>query len=381
MQEPRRAWRVALRRGAGHGRAQGGPLPRPRGGAAPPPRAAPSSSSCAPCARRGHLARGVLAQGTPFAIFSWFVLVQRAQLDAPTAFVALAWIQQLQWSTRRPASYAWPPPSLRRLCAVIDSDGDADAPPPAAPPCSTDDRGSRGSRGGGSSRGCRGRRPHRRLSTLPPCPRGRGRAAARTAAGAPPASRRGGGAAGGASCPPSAAAPPTTAAAAAATATATRRLRRPRATARRDTARSSRDIARSSCRSRRRSCSSCAAPWAAVSRRCSPRCGARPLAAGTRATPRRAYVAQHPFLMRESGGTCSSAALEGARYERALTMAARAGPACDAARRRDGRGRGRPRPVGGQRARVASCVLYAEAERSSSTTSSPVCAGGRRRRA
>ena len=81
---------------------------------------------------------GVLAQGTPFAIFSWFVLVQRAQLDAPTAFVALAWIQQLQWSINALPGlvYAWAflAPSLRRLCAVIDSDGDGDAPPPAAPP-------------------------------------------------------------------------------------------------------------------------------------------------------------------------------------------------------------------------------------------------------
>ncbi len=75
------------------------------------------------------------------AIFSWYVLVQHRHLDAATAFVALAWIQTLQWSINALPSlfYAWAflAPSLRRLCDVIDAappaENDADAAAAADP--------------------------------------------------------------------------------------------------------------------------------------------------------------------------------------------------------------------------------------------------------
>ena len=95
--------------------------------------------------------------------------------------------------------------------------------------------------------------------------------------------------------------------------------------------------------------------------------GARPLAAGTRvSTPRRAYVAQHPFLMRESvrRNVLFGQPFEAARYERALTMAAlepdlRAMPRGDAT----DVGEGGHALSGGQRARVAFArAVYAEAE-------------------
>ena len=95
--------------------------------------------------------------------------------------------------------------------------------------------------------------------------------------------------------------------------------------------------------------------------------GARPLAAGTRAaTLRRAYVAQQPFLMRESvrRNVLFGQPFEAARYERSLAMAAlepdlRAMPRGD----ETDVGEGGHALSGGQRARVAFArAVYAEAE-------------------
>ena len=41
---------------------------------------------------------GLLYQLVPISIFSWYILVERRTLDAPTAFTALAWINQMNWS-------------------------------------------------------------------------------------------------------------------------------------------------------------------------------------------------------------------------------------------------------------------------------------------
>jgi ATP-binding cassette subfamily C (CFTR/MRP) protein 1 len=95
--------------------------------------------------------------------------------------------------------------------------------------------------------------------------------------------------------------------------------------------------------------------------------GARPLAAGTRAaTRRRAYVAQQPFLMRESvrRNVLFGQPFEAARYERALAMAALE-PDLRAMPRGDETDVGECGHAlsGGQRARVAFArAVYAEAE-------------------
>jgi ATP-binding cassette subfamily C (CFTR/MRP) protein 1 len=66
---------------------------------------------------------GVFAQSAPIAIFSWYILVQGHSLDASTAFTALAWIFQMAWSiSALPDLFLqlWSLlPNLRRLADAI----------------------------------------------------------------------------------------------------------------------------------------------------------------------------------------------------------------------------------------------------------------------
>jgi ABC-type multidrug transport system fused ATPase/permease subunit len=328
---------------------------------------------------------GMLAQGTPFAIFSWFVLVQHEHLDAPTAFVALAWIQQLQWSINALPGlvYAWAflAPSLRRLCAVIDIDIDSDAPPPAAPPAGGyGQHGRHGQQGRQGRQGREGRpsaRPPINAALVPAAaaedeeepplapllahhlPRGvvvalRGARLTPSVSSSATDGGRSGGSGSDNDSPPLAPLPNNG---------GTRYS----------------EVEPRSCEVEPRYREVelqveaaellilCGAVGSGKSTLLAALAGARPLAAGTRAaTRRRAYVAQQPFLMRESvrRNVLFGQPFEAARYERALAMAALE-PDLRAMPRGDETDVGECGHAlsGGQRARVAFArAVYAEAE-------------------
>ena len=69
------------------------------------------------------LVGSVLGVMVPVSVFAWYTLVQRQQLDAATAFTALAWISTLQWSVQSlPGIYncvANLKPSLKRIDAFL----------------------------------------------------------------------------------------------------------------------------------------------------------------------------------------------------------------------------------------------------------------------
>ena len=316
---------------------------------------------------------GVLAQGTPFAIFSWFVLVQHEHLDASTAFVALAWIQQLQWSINALPGlvYAWAflAPSLRRLCAVIDIDIDSDAPRPAAPPAGG--HGQHGQHGQQGRHGRQGRRAAPPPINAAPVPatatedeeepplapllahhlprgvvvalRGARLMPSVSSSAADGDSGDGSGGDGPALC----------------LLPSNGGTRYNEVTPRYREVELQVEAAELLIL--------CGAVGSGKSTLLAALAGARPLAAGTRAaTRRRAYVAQQPFLMRESvrRNVLFGQPFEAARYERALAMAAlepdlRAMPRGD----ETDVGEGGHALSGGQRARVAFArAVYAEAE-------------------
>ena len=87
-----------------------------------------------------QLVVGLFSQAAPVTIFTWYVLVQGRALDASTAFTALAWVYQMQWSISALPDlfmqYMYLSPMLRRLAdalvAVNGEGADGAAARPAA---------------------------------------------------------------------------------------------------------------------------------------------------------------------------------------------------------------------------------------------------------
>jgi len=211
--------------------------------------------------------------------------------------------------------YAWAflAPSLRRLCAVIDSDGDGDAPPPAAPPVQYGRQGQQGQQGRQEQQGRHGRRsappPINAAPVAAPVPAGdeeepplapllahhlpRGVVVALRGARLMPAvsssATDDGSGSGSDSDSPPPAPPPRNGATRYSEVEPRYREVEPRYREVELQVEAAELLIL------------CGAVGSGKSTLLAALAGARPLAAGTRvSTPRRAYVAQHPFLMRES---------------------------------------------------------------------------------
>ena len=68
----------------------------------------------------------LVALGIPVGIFAWYTIQEGHTLDPATAFTALAWISQMQWSVNTlPALYnvlALLQPSIERLKGFLDDE-------------------------------------------------------------------------------------------------------------------------------------------------------------------------------------------------------------------------------------------------------------------